>query len=138
MKFSQWKRIAGNSASAGVIDNMKLVGDSGFSNGIVMKDFYVSTKFGLRMSNYNEITQKMCGNPSDNNCFANQNIGFSARDQDNDVYSDHCARCGHYDCQAWWYARCYHHNTFNAGMNQDQFGGCQGSSRGMLFFFCPA
>ena len=128
MPFKYWGRIVGFSNSAGVVGMMKLVGDTGFSNALTMDDFYVSTKYGLRMSNYPEIKAKMCNN--EDNCFAHPDIGFSSRDKDHDIYSDHCARCGHYDCQAWWYARCYHHNQFKGGMSQDVYGACQGSSRG--------
>jgi hypothetical protein len=130
MKFKNWFRIAGNSDSAGVVDQLKMVGDPGFSSGIVMKDFFVSPKFGLRMSNDRYIRQMMCGDASDNNCFSSQNIGFSTRDKDHDSYGPHCAATNHYDGTGWWYAHCYHHNEFQPGMNQEQFGGCQGSSRG--------
>merc|ERR1719272_1133734 len=128
MNFKQWGRIVGFGDGEGVVDQLAMVGDSGFKNKITMENFYVSGQYGLRMSNYGEIKSLMCA--GSDNCFAHQSIGFSTKDKDHDVYGPHCAACNHYNCQAWWYANCYHHNEFMAGMSREQYAGCQGSSRG--------
>jgi hypothetical protein len=127
MPFKNWRRITGTQDSGGVISEMSLVSERGFGQKITMDNFYLSSgskPWGLRMSNYQEIKAKMCNNQD--NCFANQNIGFSSYANDADIYGTHCAR--NYNNQAWWYANCYHHNQFKQGMSDGQFSGCQGSS----------
>ena len=129
LPFKNWGRIIGYADNEGVISQMKLVGDRGFSQAVTMTNFYVDRrerfKYGLRMSNYPQVRAAMCNN--DNNCFASPDIGFSTVDKDRDSYSSHCVRS--YGNPGWWQAHCHYHHMTGGGVDNCQFAGCQGSDK---------
>jgi hypothetical protein len=135
LPFEKWGRIVGNSPTRQAPrqtgkNTLKLVGQKGFGSAVTLNDFYVDGRerflYGLRMSNYNDIKRRMCGN--NDNCFASPNVGFSTGDRDRDSYSGHCST--HYGNVGWWQAHCHHHHQTAPGVSQNEFGGCQGAGSG--------
>ena len=131
LAFKNWGRIIGHSDAAGVVSQMKLVGDKGFNGGtITMNNFYVDDreryKYGLRMSNYGEIRSLMCN--GNDNCFASPNVGFSTGDKDRDSNGGHCSRDS-YGGVGWWQAHCHYHHMTGHMSNNDQFTGSQGGDK---------
>ena len=123
--FKNWGRIIGFSNTAGVVSQMKLVSSRGWGTSLTMNDFYVDGreryKYGLRMSNYNDIKDRMCGN--NDNCFASPSVGFSTGDKDRDSNGGHCS--AGYGGVGWWQAHCHYHHLTYKGISQGEFDGCQ-------------